>query len=121
MHTISNNMPYISRIINSHSSFSPKLSLAVILGSILLMFLNFLYLLRFGISKMGFSMYAVFILICIIYLPRRILEWCPPGRRRKGILRNSWMLEVSTGMRERGIGDLVWADREGWRSKINSL
>ena len=32
-------------------------------------------------------------------LPRKILEWCPPGRRRKGRPRNSWMQEV-TGMRE---------------------
>ena len=46
-------------------------------------------------------------------LPRRILEWCPPRRRR-----NSWMQEVTTGMRERGIGDLKWVDREGWRKKI---
>ena len=37
-------------------------------------------------------------------LPRRILERCPPGRRRKGRPRNSWMQEVTTGMRERGIG-----------------
>ena len=45
--------------------------------------------------------------------PRRILEWCPPGRRRKERLRNSWMQEVTTGMREREIGDLEWVDREG--------
>ena len=32
-------------------------------------------------------------------LPRRILEWCPHGRRRKGRPRNSWMQEVTTGMR----------------------
>ena len=35
-------------------------------------------------------------------LPRRILEWCPPGRRRKGRPRNSWMQEVTSGMRESG-------------------
>ena len=52
-------------------------------------------------------------------LTRRILEWCPPGRRRKRRPRNSWMQEVKTGMRERGIGDLEWVDREGWRKKIN--
>ena len=52
-------------------------------------------------------------------LPRRILVWWPPGRRRKGRPRNSWMREVKTGMRERGIGDLEWVDREGWRMKIN--
>ena len=46
-------------------------------------------------------------------LPRRILEWCPPGRRRKGRPRNSWMQEVTTGMREWGICDWEWVDREG--------
>ena len=39
-------------------------------------------------------------------LPRRILEWCPPGRRRKAKSRNSWMQEVTTGIRKRGIDDL---------------
>ena len=52
-------------------------------------------------------------------LPRRILEWCSPGRRRKGRPRNSLMEEVTTGMRERGIGDSEWVDREEWRKKIN--
>ena len=47
-------------------------------------------------------------------LPRRILERCPPERLRKGRPRNSWMLEVTTGMRERGIGDLEW-----WRKEID--
>ena len=45
-------------------------------------------------------------------LPRRILEWCPPGRRRKGRPRNSRKQEVTTGMRERGIGGLEWVGRE---------
>ena len=34
-------------------------------------------------------------------LPANILEWCLPGRRRKGRLRNSWMKEVTTEMKER--------------------
>ena len=33
-------------------------------------------------------------------LPRRSLEWCPPGRQRRGRARNSWM-QVTTEMRER--------------------
>ena len=33
---------------------------------------------------------------------RNILKWCPPGRRRRGRPRNSWMQEVTTGMRETG-------------------
>ena len=48
-------------------------------------------------------------------LPRTILEWCLPGRRKKGRPRNSLMQEVTTGMRERGICELEWVDREGWR------
>ena len=39
-------------------------------------------------------------------LSRRILEWYSPGRRRKGIPRNSWMQEVTRGIRERGIDNL---------------
>ena len=41
--------------------------------------------------------------------------------RRKGRPRNLWMQEVTTGMREGGIGDLEWVDREEWRRKINLL
>ena len=48
-------------------------------------------------------------------LPRRILEWCPTGRRRKGRPWNSCMQEVTIGK----IGDLQWVNREGWRKKIN--
>ena len=52
-------------------------------------------------------------------LPRRILKWCPPGRRRKGRSPNPWMQEVITGIKGRGIGDLEWVDREVWRKKVN--
>ena len=31
---------------------------------------------------------------------RKIVEWCPPGRRRKGRSRISLMQEVTSGMRE---------------------
>ena len=41
-------------------------------------------------------------------LPRRILQWYLRGRRRKGRPRNSWMQDVTTGMWERGIGNLEW-------------
>jgi hypothetical protein len=42
-------------------------------------------------------------------LPRKILELCPPGRR-KGKTRNSWMQEFTTGMREKGINNRKWVD-----------
>ena len=50
--------------------------------------------------------------------PRKILESCPHGRRRrKGRPRNSWTQEV-TGMREKGINNMEWIDREEWRREI---
>jgi hypothetical protein len=51
-------------------------------------------------------------------LPQKIVEWCPPGRRREGRSRNSWMQEVTTGMREKGINNLESVNRERWRRKI---
>ena len=33
-------------------------------------------------------------------LPRKIMELCPPGRRRKGRPQISWMQEITTRMRE---------------------
>ena len=50
-------------------------------------------------------------------LPRKMLDWCPPGRRRKGRPRHSWMQEVTSGMREKGINNMKWVDREEWRRK----
>ena len=43
-------------------------------------------------------------------LPTR--NWCPPGRLRKGRPRNSWMQEVTIGMREREIGDRELVEKE---------
>ena len=48
-------------------------------------------------------------------LPRKILEWCPLG---KGRPQNSWMQEVTTGMREKGINNMEWFDTEERRRKI---
>ena len=39
--------------------------------------------------------------------PQKILEWCPPGKkRRKGRSRNLWMWDVTTGMREKRINNI---------------
>ena len=50
-------------------------------------------------------------------LPRKILECCPPGRKRKGIPGNSWVQKV-TRMKENGINNMEWVDREEWKKKI---
>ena len=47
----------------------------------------------------------------------KIVGWCPPGRRR-GRSRNSWMQEVTTIMREKGLNDMELIDRENWGRKI---
>ena len=44
--------------------------------------------------------------------PRKILEWCPAGRKRKGRPRNSWMQEITTGMRKKVIKNMEWIDRK---------
>jgi hypothetical protein len=41
--------------------------------------------------------------------------------RRKGRSRNSWIQEVRTGMREKGIDIVEWIDRKEWRRKIKLL
>ena len=50
-------------------------------------------------------------------LPRKMLGWCPPGRKRKGRPRNSWMEEVTTGIKEKGIRSMEWIDMEEWSKK----
>ena len=51
-------------------------------------------------------------------LPQKILEWCPPGGRGKGRPENFWMHNVTTRMREKGINNMDWVDREEWNRKI---
>ena len=46
------------------------------------------------------------------------MEWYSPGRRRKGILRNSRMQEVTTANREKRINNIEWIDKEEWRRII---
>ena len=46
-------------------------------------------------------------------LPQKVLEWRPPGRRRrKARSRNVWRLKGATGMREKEINSMEWADRK---------
>jgi hypothetical protein len=51
-------------------------------------------------------------------LPHKILVKCPPGSRRKGRALNSWMQELTIGMREKAINSIEGIEREEWRRKI---
>ena len=46
------------------------------------------------------------------------IEWYPPGRRRKRRPRNSWILEVTIGMRDKRIYKNKWIDMEVWKRKV---
>ena len=53
------------------------------------------------------------------WLPRKTLEWCPPRKKEE----RETLKFVDAGVysrneRERGIDDLEWVNKEGWREKI---
>ena len=50
--------------------------------------------------------------------PRKIVDWCPPGRRKKGKPRKSWIQEVTTVMREKGVNNIECIDREECTRRI---
>ena len=48
--------------------------------------------------------------------PRKVLEWVPRGRRRRrGRPRSTWIDCVLSRMREKGLEEGDWSDRERWR------
>ena len=48
-------------------------------------------------------------------LPRKMLRWCPHGKKRRP--RNSWMQEITTGVRRKGINSMEWIEGKEWRRK----
>ena len=47
--------------------------------------------------------------------PRKVLKWVPPVRRRRGRPRITWIDGVLSCMREKGLEEGDWSDRERWR------
>ena len=45
-------------------------------------------------------------------IPRGIWKWCPPRRRGRGRLRNTWMQEKMTVMKAKGLEKENWNDRK---------
>ena len=43
---------------------------------------------------------------------KTFFKWYSAGIRRKGKPRNSWMQDVTTGVKEKGIKNMDWIDRE---------
>ena len=53
-------------------------------------------------------------------LPKKIYEWQPTGRRKRGRPNITWTEGILKTMRERGLQEGDWEDREEWRMAINS-
>lgn len=47
--------------------------------------------------------------------PRKVLEWMPPERRKRGRPRRSWRDDVEEAMAERGLTEEECLDRKNWK------
>jgi hypothetical protein len=51
-------------------------------------------------------------------LPKGVLEWRPSGRRKRSRLKLTWAEGTGGMMREKGLQEEDWTDRNNWRRKI---
>ncbi|PSN46940.1 hypothetical protein C0J52_21274 [Blattella germanica] len=47
-------------------------------------------------------------------LPNKIFEWQPMGRRKRGRPNITWTEGILKTMRDRGVQERDWEDREEW-------
>ena len=51
-------------------------------------------------------------------LPKEIMKWRPPGRRKRGRPKRTWADGIRGLMGEKGLMEDDWNDRSNWRKKI---
>jgi hypothetical protein len=51
-------------------------------------------------------------------LPKQVMKWSPPGRRKRGRPKLTRMEGIRGVMGEKGLGEEDWNDRDDWRKKI---
>jgi hypothetical protein len=51
-------------------------------------------------------------------LPKQVMKWNPPGRRKRGRPKLTWMEGIRGLMGEKGLVEEDWNDRDEWRNKI---
>jgi hypothetical protein len=51
-------------------------------------------------------------------LPKEVMKWRPPERRKRGRPKLTWAEGITGLMRERGLVEEDWNDRHNWRKKI---
>ena len=54
-------------------------------------------------------------------LSKKVLEWIPPEKRKRGRPTTSWMEGITTTMREKNIDEEQWMDRLKWRKTILAI
>ena len=51
-------------------------------------------------------------------LPKEVMKWSPPGRRKRGRPKLTWAEGIRGLMGENGLMEEEWDDRSNWRKKI---
>ena len=51
-------------------------------------------------------------------LPKEVMKWHPPGRRKQGTPKLTWAEGITALVREKGLVEEDWNDRHNWRKKI---
>jgi hypothetical protein len=53
-----------------------------------------------------------------VRLPKEVMKWRPPGRRKRRRPKLSWAEGIRRLMGEKGLVEEDWNDRHNWRKKI---
>ena len=51
-------------------------------------------------------------------LPKEVMKWSPPGRRKRGRPKLTWAEGIRGLMGEKGLMEEDWNDRDKWKKKI---
>ena len=51
-------------------------------------------------------------------LPKKVMKWSPPRRRKRGRPKLTWAEEIRGLMEEKGLMEEDWNDRDKWKKKI---
>jgi len=51
-------------------------------------------------------------------LPKKVMKWSPPGRRKRGRPKATWVEGIRGLMGEKGLMEEDWKDRDSWKKKI---
>ena len=53
-----------------------------------------------------------------VRLPKEVMKWSPPGRRKRGRPKATWAEGIRGLLGEKGVIEEDWNDRDKWKKKI---